>query len=160
MGLILFVVMIVVPVTEIAVFVKVGGWIGLWPTIAIVILTALVGSALLRHQGLTTFIKAQQNLAQGRMPLAEVFDGLCLLFAGALLLTPGFVTDIVGLLLFVPPFRAGLRSVVGRWLAASGRVHVQTTGFDGDRRPQGPRDPNVIEGEYTDLTDDDPRDRR
>lgn len=158
MGLILFVVMIAVPVVEIAVFVKVGGVIGLWPTIAIVILTALAGSALLRYQGLTTFIKAQQHLAQGRMPLAEVFDGLCLLFAGALLLTPGFVTDIVGLLLFVPPFRAGLRNVVGRWLAASGRVHVQSSGFDG--RPQGPRGPDVIEGEYTDLTDDDPNKRR
>lgn len=157
MGLILFAIMVAVPVVEIAVFVQVGGFIGLWPTLAIVVVTALLGTALLRHQGLTTFLRAQQSLAEGRMPLAEVFDGLCILFAGALLLTPGFVTDTVGLLLFAPPLRAFLRDVVGKWLVASGRVHVQASGFGEPRRPA---DPRVIEGDYVDLTDDDPRTRR
>ena len=105
-------------ILEIAVFVEVGGRIGLGPTVAVVVATALVGAALLRHQGLATLHRARHSLAQGRVPLAEVFDGLCLIFAGALLLTPGFVTDGVGLLLFAPGLRAVLRAILGRRLVA------------------------------------------
>ncbi|MDX9861083.1 MAG: FxsA family protein [Rhodospirillales bacterium] len=156
MGLLILLAMIGVPIVEIAVFIKVGGWIGLAPTIATVVLTALIGTALLRRQGLATLMKVRENLAAGRLPVAEMFDGLCLLLAGALLLTPGFVTDAVGFLLFVPPVRAA----VGRWLSAyllsSGRVHVHADGpmaGGGPSRPPG--GPPIIEGEYEELDADD-----
>ena len=156
MGLLILLAMIGVPIVEIAVFIQVGGWIGLWPTIATVLLTALVGTALLRQQGFATLVKVRESLEAGRLPMAEVFDGVCLLVAGALLLTPGFVTDAVGFLLFVPPARAA----AGRWLTAyllsSGRVHVRTDDpaprRDGARPTGGP---TVIEGEYEEIDGDD-----
>ncbi len=146
MGLVLLLVMIAVPLMEIGVFIQVGGWIGLVPTLATVVITALIGTALLRHQGLSTLTKARDSLALGRFPVTEVFDGLCLLFAGALLLTPGFVTDAVGFLLFVPALRIVLRQWLGRYLVASGRVQTWTDGQP-DPRP-GPAGPTVIEGDY------------
>jgi UPF0716 protein FxsA len=134
-----------VPIAEIVVFIEVGGRIGLGPTILIVMATALAGAALLRQQGLATLNRARHELAEGRLPLAEVFDGLCLLFAGALLLTPGFITDGAGLLLFVPGLRARLRALLGRHLTAA---------TPGQPQRGGP----VIEGEFHHLDDDGPRD--
>jgi UPF0716 protein FxsA len=143
MAAILFLAFIGVPLVEIAVFIKVGGWIGLWPTLAIIILTAFLGTTLLRRQGLATLARAQQEMAAGRMPVRELFDGVCVLAAGALLLTPGFVTDALGLALFIP----AVRRTVGRWLwsilAKHGhvRAHVRRTG------------PETIEATYEEVQD-------
>ena len=98
MGLLILLVMIVVPIIEITVFIQAGEQIGVWPTIGLVILTAIVGSALLRHQGLSALFNMRKNMNAGILPLNELFDGICLLLAGALLITPGFVTDGFGLL--------------------------------------------------------------
>ena len=103
-GLVLLL-MIGVPIMEIAVFIQAGELIGLWPTLATIILTAFIGTALLRHQGLATLRRVQDTMNAGKPPVAELFDGMCLVVAGLLLLTPGFVTDAVGFLLFVPPLR-------------------------------------------------------
>lgn len=155
MGLIILFLMIVVPIVEIAVFIQVGGWIGLWPTLATVILTAMVGTALLRQQGFATLMRARENLAAGRFPVAEVFDGLCLVVAGALLLTPGFVTDTVGLLLFIPPIRAFLRQHLGRYLVQTGRVQVFSDGVPprGNAGPRGtaPGPGPVIDGDFEEV---------
>ena len=156
MGLVLLLVMIAVPLMEIAVFIQIGGWIGLVPTLATVVVTALIGTALLRHQGLSTLMKARESLALGRFPVSEVFDGLCLVFAGALLLTPGVVTDAVGFLLFVPALRALLRQWLGRLLLASGRVQTWSDGRPDPR--SGSSGPTVIEGDYE--VDDGNMDRR
>ncbi len=148
MGLVLLLVMIGVPIVEIAVFIEVGGRLGLWPTLATVILTAMAGTALLRQQGLATLQRVRESLEANRFPMAEVFDGLCLLVAGALLLTPGFVTDAAGLLLFVPAVRVALRQVFGRYLVASGRLDTWT-------EKQGPfasgGGGTVIDGEYHEV---------
>src|SRR5512134_1583856 len=109
MGGLMLVLFIVIPILEIAVFIQVGKWIGLWPTLAGIVMTALIGVALVRHQGFSVLRKAQDSVGEGRFPVAEVFDGLCLFIAGALLLIPGFLTDIVGFLLLIPPLRAWLR---------------------------------------------------
>lgn len=144
MALFLLLIMVVVPIIEIVVFIELGGYLGLWPTIGTVILTAAIGSALLRLQGFSILRRVTESLNEGRLPMAEMFDGMCLLVAGALLLTPGFVTDAVGLGLFVPAVRAVLRRQAGRYLVRSGRVHVQAGG-NGD---------TVIDGEFRDLTPD------
>ncbi len=144
MALFLLLAMIVVPIVEIAVFIELGGFLGLWPTLGTIILTAMVGSALLRLQGLSTLRRVMQSVERGRLPLAEVFDGLCLLVAGALLLTPGFVTDAVGFLLFIPTFRAALGRLGARYLVKSGRVTV-SAGAAGE---------TIIDGEFSDLTAD------
>ena len=88
--------------------IEVGGWLGLGPTLALIILTAVVGTWMLRRQGSAVLRRAQQQMQQGAMPVAEVFEGFCLVIAGALLLTPGFLTDTAGALLLLPPVRAFL----------------------------------------------------
>ena len=148
MALVIFLALIGMPVIEIAVFIEVGGRIGLWPTLGLIVLTAAVGTALLHHQGLATLSSARATVERGGMPVREVLDGVCLLVAGALLLTPGFVTDAAGALLLVP----GVRRALQRWaldrLVASGRASM-----DGGRRP--PHSGEVIDGEYTVERDDD-----
>ncbi len=147
---------IALPIIEIATFIQVGDRIGLWPTIAAVIATALAGTLLLRHQGLATLRRAQEAMARGEAPLREVFDGACLLIAGVLLLVPGFVTDAVGLLLFLPPVRGWLRGAVVPALVKSGRMQYSAT-FQGDvsQEPRGPaappRRPYEIEGEFREV---------
>ncbi len=145
--------LIVIPIVEIAVLIKVGGLLGVWPTVALVVATAMAGTVLLRLQGLATLFRVQASLREGRFPIAEVFDGMCLLVAGALLLTPGFVTDLLGLLLFVPALRVMLREFLARRLIAAGKVRVHTAGPEpGPGTPPG--SPPVIEGDYEDVTPD------
>ncbi len=152
MALLLLLAFIAVPLIEIAVFVEVGEEIGALSTILATVLTALAGMALLRSQGLATLERARANLDKGVMPARELFDGVCLLLAGALLLVPGFVTDGLGLLLFVPALRAVLRRFVGR--------HVNTDGVElrqghSTHRPNSRPRSDVIEGEYREVNDDD-----
>jgi UPF0716 protein FxsA len=97
--------MLIVPLTEIAVFIVVGQWIGVVPTIALVILTAVLGASLLRHQGLGLAMKLRSEMEAGRVPGRDLAHGAMMLVAGVLLLTPGFVTDTLGFLLFIPQIR-------------------------------------------------------
>jgi UPF0716 protein FxsA len=126
---------IAVPLIEIALFIQVGGVIGLWPTLAIVILTALAGTALLRRQGFQEMNRLRAALGGEGDPSEPLVHGAMILFAGALLLTPGFFTDAVGFALLLPPVRA--------WLFAQIRKRVVVHDMS---RPQ-PR-PDIIEGEY------------
>lgn len=139
-----------VPLLEIAVFIEVGGMIGLWPTLGLIVLTALLGTWQLRAQGLATLARARASMDRGEVPARELFDGLCLLVAGALLLTPGFVTDAFGGLLFIPGLRNSLRRALGRHLAAKAETRVFVDGREvhGRGGPDG-----TIDGEYRDLTD-------
>ena len=150
MGFVLLLAMIGVPIVEIAVFIEVGGRLGLWPTLATIILTAMAGTALLRQQGLATLRRVRESLEANRFPRAEVFDGLCLLVAGALLLTPGFVTDAAGLLLFVPAVRVALRRAFGRYLVASGRLDAWTE-KPGPFASGGGGGDTVIDGEFHEV---------
>ena len=95
----LFLLLVLVPIIEIALFIEVGGWIGTWPTIGIVILTALVGSILLRQQGIAALTDVQGRLERGENPGRMLAEGAMILVAGVLLLTPGFFTDGMGPLL-------------------------------------------------------------
>ncbi len=151
MALIILLLFITVPIAEIGLFIQVGGWLGLWPTLGVVILTAVIGTALLRHQGLGALRRVQESLAENRLPVTEMFDGLCLLLAGALLLTPGFLTDALGFTLFIPPLRAGAARAIGRYILRHGQVHVR--GHDmppGGEEPDGP----VIDGDFEELAPD------
>ena len=147
LGAILLVAFIVVPLAEIAVLIQVGGWIGLMPTLALIILTAVIGTIMLRRQGFTVLTRAQRQLEQGILPVAEVFEGLCLLVGGALLLTPGFITDACGALLLLPAARAFLYRRVGHYLER----HVVRPP---DAPPGGPspgQPPPVLDGEYEEV---------
>lgn len=111
----LFFLFVAVPIVEIGLFIQVGGFLGLWPTLAIVILTALAGTTLMRAQGMAALQKLQKNIESGGNPADPIANGAFILVAGLLLLTPGFFTDTVGLLLLVPPVRQALiRAVAAR----------------------------------------------
>ena len=110
------------PILELALFLKIGAKIGLAPTLVIIFITAVLGAWLTRSQGMQTLARFQQATAEGRLPHAEVLDGLMILLAGAVLLTPGFLTDTVGFLLLVPPVRAAVRARLGKTLKS--RVHI------------------------------------
>ncbi|MEO3427832.1 FxsA family protein [Pelagibius sp. CAU 1746] len=173
MALILLALFIGLPLLEVAVFIQVGEAIGVWPTIAATVATALAGSLLLRTQGLAALTRARAQMDQGQLPAREMFEGVCLVLAGALLLVPGFVTDAIGLLLFVPPARELLRLMIARHIAAKaarGEARVFVDGVevrpDGPGRDdsrgggprqgprQGPGRGPVIDGDYEDLSSD------
>jgi UPF0716 protein FxsA len=119
---------IVVPIAELYVIIKVGEWIGIWPTLAILIADALLGSLLLRHQGRAAWGRFNAAIAESRFPAREAADGVMVAVGGTLLLTPGFITDVFGLLLLVPPtralVRAGLFGYLGRrFIVVKGARH-------------------------------------
>ncbi len=99
---------LIVPIIEIYLLIQVGGMIGVLPTIALVVLTAVLGAALLRSQGIQTYMRFNQALSEGRAPAAEILEGVALLIGGALLLTPGFFTDVIGFICLLPFSRKGL----------------------------------------------------
>ncbi|WP_419903165.1 FxsA family protein [Kiloniella sp.] len=166
MGIIFLFLFIGIPLLEIVVLIEVGDQIGLWSTIGLIILTAVIGTWMLRFQGLVTLANAQKQLNQGAVPAKEIFDGICLLAAGALLLTPGFVTDSIGFSLLIPPVREVLRNTLGKKIAAgiqNSQAHQQ--GFHPqDRNQRSPftnaggwnkNDDTVIDGEFQDVTEND-----
>jgi UPF0716 protein FxsA len=114
---------LLLPLAEIGVFIQVGGLIGLWPTLGLIVATAIAGGIIVRAQGLSVLARARGALEANRMPVFELFEGACILVAGALLLTPGFVTDSFGALLLVPGTRRWLyqrfRRIAERHQAAS-----------------------------------------
>lgn len=141
---------IIVPIAEIAVIIQASSLIGLWPTLGLIMLTAVLGIVLLKSQGLATLTKAQAQLRTGEAPIVPMLDGLMLAIAGTLLLTPGFITDAVGFALLIPPIRAALR----RWLKT--RVIIRPESGQ-TRRPSGagPHG-DTIEAEYDVVKEPDP----
>ena len=140
----LFLLFLLVPLIEIALFIQVGGLIGLWPTLGIVILTAVLGTILVRSQGLQAMNNLRGSFEELQDPTEPLAHGAMILFSGALLLTPGFFTDAVGFALLVP----GIRQSAFRAIKA--RINIQTVEY-GTRQQYQRRDETVIDGEYEDL---------
>lgn len=165
---VLFLLFIVMPIVEMYILIKVGGLIGGLYTIGLVLLTALIGVTLLKRQGLSTLMTAQQKMNSGQMPVTEMAEGLMLAIAGALLLTPGFVTDTIGFILLTPVLRQHLAERLFKlWLKKSKQTqfYSQTTfytrdaGVSGRAAPENPPTnnsdrPDVIEGEYKIISDE------
>jgi UPF0716 protein FxsA len=141
----LILVFIVLPLAELYVILKVGDSIGWAPTILILVVDSLLGSVLLRTQGRSIWGRFNKALAEGRIPHREVMDGVLVIFGGAFLITPGFITDILGLILLIPPTRAVVRRIVQRRLGR--RVAVGVVGGNQSRR-----DPDFdVEGTASDY---------
>lgn len=129
---------VAVPLVELALLIQVGRWMGLLPTVALVVVTGILGAALARLQGLATLVRFRTALEEGRLPHRELVEGVFILVAGAVLLTPGLLTDTAGFLLLVPPVRHALAARVLRWLQGRTRVVVTTTGTGGHSESWGP----------------------
>ncbi len=147
----LLIAFIAVPLIEIALFIQVGGAIGLWPTLLIVVLTAVLGTFLVRQQGALALRQLKERLNRLDDPTEELAHGAMILFSGALLLTPGFFTDALGFALLIPAVR------VAAFQAIRSRIHVQSFGTP----PHGPgpsrRGSGIIDAEYEEI---DPEPRR
>lgn len=141
---------IALPIAELYVIIQIGGAIGILPTLAILIVDSIVGAALARSQSRAAWERFNRALAEGRIPGREVFDGAMIILGGALLLTPGFITDIFGLILLLPPTRALVRAALKRTVGARTRTtwrvsgfgtrpgsHRAETGWTPPRRPEG-----------------------
>jgi len=149
LGPALFIIFLLVPLFEIYLLLEVGGVIGVGWTIFAVVFTAVLGAALVRMQGFSTVNRIRRQLDEGQLPAVELFEGVFLLVAGALLLTPGFFTDAVGFACLTPPFR---RAVI-HYLIRRGTI-VHTSGGPGG--PHGPRHPGPgepLEGQYRRMDD-------
>lgn len=142
-----------VPAAEIAVLIKVGGQIGVLPTICLILLTAILGVVMLRHQGLQTFMQAQDAMARNQLPVDSAIHGAFLMLAGLFLLTPGFITDALGFLLLIPPLRLFIARYLWILIKRSGTVrasHFETSSngyVHGDRHET--QEEAIIEGEFT-----------
>jgi len=141
----LLIAFVAVPLIEIALFIKVGGLIGLWPTLAIVLLTAIAGSTLMRAQGAAALARIRAAFDEMRDPSRPLADGAMILFAGALLLTPGFFTDTLGLLLLAPPVRA--------WVYDRGRRHLARARAREAAGRATRTGSTVIDAEFEDVTE-------
>ncbi|WP_299786672.1 FxsA family protein [uncultured Marivita sp.] len=147
----LFVAFLLVPLIEIGLFVQIGGLIGLWPTLAIVVLTAILGTYLVRSQGIMALNNLRGSFSRLEDPSEPLAHGAMILLAGALLLTPGFFTDAVGFALLAPPVRSALINYL--------RKHIEVQRFEMGPQddPYGPRTrrprDTVIDGEFHDITD-------
>jgi len=153
----LFIIFIVVPLIELFLLLEVGSIIGSGWVFLLIIATAIIGTRLVKQQGLATWQNIQQQLAQGQLPAQSLFDGICILVSGVLLITPGFMTDILGFLLLAPVFRSMTYSQLGS------RIKVQSHGafsqpganpFKQDSESKFERDikdrpTTTLDGEYT-----------
>jgi UPF0716 protein FxsA len=133
MVLLLALLFLVAPLVELAVIVQVAGTVGVLNTIGLLVGVSIVGGWLARQEGLVTLRRIQVALGRGEIPSREVADGALILMAGALMIAPGFISDVVALLLLFPPTRAVFRRVLIRSLAQRGRTRVTVTGA----RPKG-----------------------
>lgn len=165
----LFLLLAAVPILEIVLLVKLGQWIGVWPTLFIVLGTAMLGTYVLRRQGFKVFNRVMESMAAGKPPVGPAIDGAFLMTAGLFLLAPGVLTDLFGLLLLIPPLRHAVAAwSVRRFLRSA--VVVRTETFtrakakaqaeseqpwpgsrDGERRQRPSENGPVIDGEFERL---------
>jgi UPF0716 protein FxsA len=135
-----FLAFIIIPFIEIYLLLQIGGIVGVFPTIALVVTTAIIGASMLRQQGLATLQRFQENLQRGEIPAYEMIEGPILLVGGALLLTPGFFTDVIGFACLIPSVRKKItKYIIEKRLVQAGVV-------PGQQAPKA--EPGVIEGEF------------
>ena len=140
---------ILVPTAELYLFIKIGSRLGLGPTLAIMIVTAVLGASLTKSQGRRAIEKFQAATTAGRMPAKEAIDGLMNLLAGAVLITPGFLTDTVGFLLLLPSFRAIVAGYAGKRL--KGKIQVVTPGMPNQSAQEQKPESKLDDGNVIDV---------
>lgn len=134
----LFLVFIVTPIVELFLLFRIGKWAGAAPTLAFVIMMGIAGAALAKQQGRRVIEQWQSAMAQGRVPEEGVISGLLVLFGGLLMITPGVITDVLGLLLLVPVIRKPFAQALGNYFQhqlATGKMHVSVAGMNAHRPP-------------------------
>ncbi|WP_339108906.1 FxsA family protein [Thioclava sp. GXIMD4216] len=163
----IFLAFLLVPIIEIGLFIQVGGLIGLWPTLAIVVLTAIIGTSLVRSQGAQAMAELRRSMAELNDPSRPLAHGALILLAGALLLTPGFFTDTCGLLLLIPAVRDWVTGQIAKRVRVQGfqmggaasQGFDDPAGYDSRNRGMGrspANGPGVIDGEFEEIDTENP----
>ena len=143
------IIFLILPLAEIATFIQVGEIIGTPSTLLMCLITAVIGGYFVRQQGIQTLFKAQNHMRSGQMPVQEMFDGVCLIATGAMMITPGFVTDTIGFLLLIPAVRIILKG----FLVRTGRFSMHSN-FSSSHH-QSYEDSSVIDGDFEHIQEDD-----
>lgn len=151
---ILFLLFLLIPLLEIYLLIQVGTVIGAMPTVILVVFTAVLGALLLRQQGFATIQRVQRELGQGQIPAVAMLEGVILLFAGALLLTPGFFTDIIGFLCLFPPCRRWAIRLLMRRVVVAGFGDSSAFQTPAGRESSRAENGRTIEGDYLRRDDD------
>lgn len=138
------------PVLEISVLIRVGSVIGFWPTLLLIILTALIGTTLLRIQGAAVFLDAKSALSQNRFPASSVLEGIILLVSALFLIIPGFVTDGLGIILLIPPLRHRLLKLILKLTQVPQSEPFEPEAQPAQTSPFKETD-HIIDGEFRDL---------
>lgn len=128
---------VVVPFVELYLLIQIGQAVGALPTVGLVILMGIAGAALAKSQGLAALRRVNEELAQGRLPTTAILDGVLIIAASILLITPGVLTDVLGILLLLPPTRAVFRVALVRWAQKNVRVVTAHPGFSAGPQPWG-----------------------
>ncbi|WP_257286449.1 FxsA family protein [Endozoicomonas sp. SESOKO1] len=153
----LFLLFILLPILEMVVLIKVGSIIGAWNAVALVILSVFVGIEVIRRQGFRTTLQARQKMSAGELPAMEMLENLVIALGGLLMVIPGFITDILGMFLLIPPVR---RWLIRRWLKVNGVKVPQSNIYEAEYRREGGwhKDQNhlnhTFDGDYTREDDD------
>lgn len=158
---ILFILFVVIPVVEILLLIKVGQAIGAWYTVGLVLTSAFIGVNMLRYQGLSTLARAKQRMDQGELPIGEMRDGIVIAVGGALLITPGFVTDFLGFCCLIPYsrrwfvllFSSVFKTVASKSAGKAEFRYYDTSQSSRDERASVAPD-EVIDGEFVDLDEE------
>ena len=138
-----FAIFVAIPFIEILIFMSVGDSIGFMNTLFIALMTAILGGLIVQHQGLHTLAHIRAALNRGQIPLNDFFDGICLIAAGAMLITPGFLTDFLGFSLLIPPVRGLLRGLIKR------HTNWEDAASQSQHRSQSrPQNGDIIDAEY------------
>lgn len=152
MPFVILALLILLPIAELAIIIKVGGVIGVVPTLLLLVGMAILGTIVLRLQGLAVLRKSQDALARGQVPVGSALDGLGLLMAAILMMAPGFLTDILGILLLIPWVRRHLGAWLVTQFVSRGTVRVRTYRAGPQRpKPDTPAPGPVIEGDFKRL---------
>ena len=149
--MIFIIIFLVIPFIELALFASVSEHIGIFTTLSLAFLTAILGGLLVKHQGMQTILSMQSSMNKGGLPLNEIFDGFCLVAAGALLITPGFFTDAIGFALLVPTVRSLLRYTIKnhtQWSVES------MAGSKQRNRHYGGQSSDIVDAEYEYVDED------
>lgn len=153
---------LLIPILEIYLLITVSDLIDVFPTIILVILTAVIGAGLLRQQGISTLSRLQQNMGQGKLPAQELIEGVLLAVGGALLMTPGFITDTIGFLCLIPFTRKFIAQTIMKRSAdkfkagVNGQANGFTYGSYGSYNERPQNDSNIVEGEFTEVEENPP----
>ena len=151
--LILFGLFVIIPILEIATFIQVGSVIGLPMTLLGILLTAIIGAVLVRQQGFKVINDARENLEQQKSPVEQVIHGVFILIAGLLLLTPGFLTDMMGFLFLIPPLRLTIARKIWLWMKNNGAININAGTMSGNTRSSSYQrsDTTIIDGEVVEV---------